>query len=69
MKMKNMLMVIVSAIVSINLLYAVTELREISENLIYLERCVMLQNPVHEADVAVDEFQMSDEELVEILGL
>lgn len=69
---KDVMLLIVSALVSMNLLYSINELREISENLIYVERCLLMQHSEnHEDDVAIEAYEelYSEEELVEILGL
>lgn len=69
---KEVMLLIVSALVSMNLLYSVNELKEISEHLIYVERCLLMQQSEnHEDDVAIEAYEelYSDEELVEILGL
>lgn len=69
---KDVILLIVSALVSMNLLYSVNELRAVSENLIYAERCLLMQQSEnHEDDVTIEAYEelYSDEELVEILGL
>jgi len=68
--MKDFLLLIVSVVVSMNMIYSVNELSRISENLIYVERCVLMQQSENDADdVLLDEIEMSDEELTIILGL
>lgn len=69
--MKDLFLTVVAGIVSINLLFAVTELKAVSMELKAMEKIEMMQNPNHEEDIIVERFQndYTDKELVEILGL
>lgn len=69
--MKDVFLTIIAALVSINLIYSVTELKNVVNNLKQIEMVEMMQNPEHEDDELVITFEngFSDEELTEILGL
>lgn len=69
--MKDMFLTLVAALVTINLLYSVNELKTVTNELKRIEMIEMMQNPEHSEDVIVEavEYSFSDEELTEILGL
>lgn len=69
--MKDVFLTIIAGLVSINLIYAVTELKNVTNKLKQIEMVEMMQQPDHEDDELVITFEngFSDEELTEILGL
>lgn len=69
--MKDLILIITSVIITSSLITSLNEFKHVSSELKRVEYINMLQHPNHSQDKLVNEFEqtLTDEELVEILGL